>query len=95
LAKRFLASGLLDDAKQQLALLWSYRHLVHLSTSIAKVVWGLRQEGLAKIREQSQSYRGGLWDIAELQQFATLVDHPSRPIVRLITKPLIGLPFHY
>jgi hypothetical protein len=47
LAKRFLASGLLDDAKQHLALLWSYRHLVHLSTSIAKVVWGLRQEGLA------------------------------------------------
>ncbi len=94
LAKRPFACGLLDDAKQQLTLLQRDRYLEHLRAAIAVVVCGLRQAGLFLIRLQRLHYCKGLGDIVGLQQLTTLIDHPSRPVIGLIAKPLIGLPIH-
>lgn len=95
LAKRSFACCLLYDAKQQLTLLQHDRYLEHLRAAIAGVVCRLRQAGLFLIRLQCLRYCKGLGDIAGLQQLTTLIDHPSRPVIGLIAKPLIGLPVHY
>ena len=85
---------MLDNPKQQLALLLGYRHLEHLRAAIAGVVCGLRQAGLFLILLQCLRYCNGLEPFAGLQQLTTLIDHPSRPVIGLIAKPLIGLPIH-